>query len=95
MGQDDLRKKLTGWNEPLSNLGKRKWREKHPINSDRLARSGAPSSQKQISHPGSSYTESSKAAHPAASRPSHGPTSLANQQAASQAYVLAEGLAYP
>jgi hypothetical protein len=95
MGQDDLRKKLTGWNEPLSNLGKRKWREKHPINSDRLARSGAPSSQKQISHPGSPYTESSKAAHPAASSPSHEPTSLANQQAASQAFEPGVNLAIP
>ena len=65
MDQDDWRNDPTGWNKPLSDLASRRYRDKHPINSDPLTRSGGPSSQIERINPSPPYTETSKA--PAAS----------------------------
>jgi hypothetical protein len=95
MDQNNRGKKRTGWDKPLSNLGKRRYRGNHPINGDRLTRSGDPSLQKLTSNPGSQYTEGSIAAHPAASNPSRGPTGPAYQQAASPAFESGVNPAMP
>jgi len=85
MEQDNQRKELTSWDKPLVKIGNKRYQEEHPNTSSR----------KRSSKQDSPYTKSSRAAHPAASSSSHGPASLANQQAASQAGKTGVNLAMP